>query len=217
MPQTNPNVDDVLNANHQNVEVNGESGGGGGDIVATTAVAAAVVGDGDQLNVPHSPNAISLKTSTSSAAANTSSSSIKSGAKTDQNGNSSQCGDGGSQVRNTKAFVPRRESIILRHSNKHLNETNVKISELENPAMTTRDRVMNWMIADEFSDPEDDIDLDDTKFLSAFRSERVSLSISLFPIQSNYRLEYETLMKRKVFQFKYIVYTISHIIMILIY
>lgn len=108
--------------------------------------------------------AISLKTSTSSAAANTSSSSIKSGAQ-------SENGDDSILSNNANLYLPIRET--LRHQNKHLNEANVKISEYENPAMTTNDRVMNWMIAEEFSDLEDDIDLDDTKFISAFRSERV--------------------------------------------
>lgn len=111
---------------------------------------------------------MSSKTSTSSAAANTSSSSIKSAAQYEQNGLNN------STVGAATMLASMRDTISLRHQNKHLSEVNVKISELESPAMSTRDRVMNWMVADEFSDLEDDIDLDDGKCISAFRSERVN-------------------------------------------
>lgn len=99
--------------------------------------------------------------STSSAAANTSSSSI--------NSNSGR----------HRVGLIRRDPLITRHFNQNLNETNIKLIEEIVPSMTHLDRVMNWMIAEEFSDPEDDLELDETKAISAIRSERVSFTINI--------------------------------------
>lgn len=99
--------------------------------------------------------AISLPSS-SSAVANTSSSSL--------NEDSGQ----------NHASVAQREPLLTRHFNQHLNETNLKLIEVMHPSMTHLDRVMNWMIAEEFSDPEDNLELNNTKSVTAIRSERVS-------------------------------------------
>lgn len=72
------------------------------------------------------------------------------------------------------SFGKKNEAFGPRLHNKHFTEANVKQNELLNPGMTTRDRVMYWYITEEFSELDDDIDLDDTKIIAAFRSERVS-------------------------------------------
>lgn len=143
---------------------------------------------GDILNATapanFAPGAMSPRSSESSAAANTSSSSMKSGGDHGNGDNAAGSGEntganGNLNLSNnikSGMYLPMRDTISLRHQNKHLNEVNVKISELENPAMTTKDRVLNWMVAEVFSDIEDDIDLEDGKCISAFRSERVCCS-----------------------------------------
>lgn len=65
-------------------------------------------------------------------------------------------------------------SAIVRHTNKYLTENSIRLIELRNPGMTTHERVMNWKIADEFSDVEDDFDESRYTQSQPFRSERVS-------------------------------------------
>lgn len=60
-----------------------------------------------------------------------------------------------------------------RHQNKYLTESGIKLIEMLQPVMTTRDRVLNWKIADEFSEIDDDFE--DDGFAGPFKSERVSI------------------------------------------
>lgn len=63
---------------------------------------------------------------------------------------------------------------VVRHTNKYLTENSIRMIELRNPGMTTHERVLNWKIADEFSDVEDDFDESRYTQSQPFRSERVS-------------------------------------------
>lgn len=64
------------------------------------------------------------------------------------------------------------QTFSSRHQNKYLTESSIKLMELHTPAMTSRERIMNWKITDAFSDVEDDFV--DSRCLLPFRSERVS-------------------------------------------
>lgn len=65
-------------------------------------------------------------------------------------------------------------TAVVRHTNKHLTENSVRLIELRSPGMTSQERVLNWKIADEFSDVEDDFDESRYTQSQPFRSERVS-------------------------------------------
>lgn len=65
-------------------------------------------------------------------------------------------------------------ATAVRHTNKYLTENSIRLIELRSPGMTTQERVLNWKIAEQFSDVEDDFD--DSRYAQSqpFRSERVS-------------------------------------------
>lgn len=65
-------------------------------------------------------------------------------------------------------------TAVVRHTNKYLTESSIRLFELRCPGMTTHERVLNWKIADKFSDVEDDFDESRYKQSKPFRSERVS-------------------------------------------
>lgn len=119
------------------------------------------------------PSAIS-----SSSAVITSSASNHSFALSEQNDekSSSQCSRknacGATGVQKTDGSGS--STAVVRHTNKYLTENSIRLIELRCPGMTTHERVLNWKIADEFSDVEDDFDESRYTQSQPFRSERVS-------------------------------------------
>lgn len=119
------------------------------------------------------PSAIS-----SSSVVITSSASNHSFALSEQNdeNSSSQCSRkiacAATGVHKTDGSGP--STAIVRHTNKYLTENSIRLIELRCPGMTTHERVLNWKIADEFSDVEDDFDESRYTQSQPFRSERVS-------------------------------------------
>lgn len=114
----------------------------------------------------------------SSSAVITSSASNHSFALSEQNDekSSSQCSRriGGTATGAQKTDGSGSSTAVVRHTNKYLTENSIRLIELRNPGMTTQERVLNWKIADEFSDVEDDFDESRYTQSQPFRSERVS-------------------------------------------
>lgn len=119
------------------------------------------------------PSAIS-----SSSAVITSSASNHSFALSEQNDekSSSQCSrkNPGAAAGAQKTDGSGSSTAIVRHTNKYLTESSIRLIELRCPGMTTHERVLNWKVADEFSDFEDDFDESRYTQSQPFRSERVS-------------------------------------------
>lgn len=120
---------------------------------------------------PSPPSVIS-----SSSVVITSSASNHSFALSEQNDeqSSSQCSRKIICAGGLKADGSGTSAAIVRHTNKYLTENSIRLSELRTPGMTTHERVLNWKIADEFSDVEDDFDESRYTQSQPFRSERVS-------------------------------------------
>lgn len=102
--------------------------------------------------------------SSSSSAVITSSASNHSFTMTEQNENRS------SKTNESESTSPP----IVRYTNKLLTENSIRLIELQSPGMTTHERVLNWRIADDFSDIDDGYDESLCTQSQPFRSERVS-------------------------------------------
>lgn len=91
---------------------------------------------------------------------------------------------GQKKKRKNKLFVSsssqKNDKHVLggRSLNKNLTENSIKLNELQNPPMTTRDRVLNWRLSNDFVDVEDDFD--ESRYSLPFRSERVKKNILNF-------------------------------------
>lgn len=108
-----------------------------------------------------SPSVISI---TSSSLAATSLASNKSLALSEIN--EEQC-----KRQSEPSTLPTTNDDCERLSNGCLTENSIRLIELRNPPMTTRERVMNWRLSPDFIRVEDN--LDDSRYDVPLRSERV--------------------------------------------